>query len=428
MIGKDDEMILEAAIRSRTRAPRLPRGVFRRGRIYWTRVTAPNGQRRQVSLGTGNVQQAKNFHAMLNTLSDPRSRSADLVQRVYDGSLSVAELYDAHVRNETKSLRHNANDPDLGTCVEPWLEWLERRRHVAARQRTDYLRQLRTLIPDDRPFRRSKLTSKSIESWLTGLASSGSTQNRYFAALRSFVKYLRTQGILDGNPLEAIETPRNAAPRSKHMPFDYVGRVLAAMPAGDSRALIALAFGSGMERAALLGVRVSDVVDAESRTLRAPGTKNANRDRYVTVDRWAWVHVEPQLRNKIGCALLFDVDYERVIDEFYAAQVSVGLVPPLPEGVTPRSAGKKGISVRGMFHTLHDCRHTYAVNRMTGDDGELTRDLQYIADQLGHSDLQMVSRIYARHRHRAQKKAHERYGDTMRAESADTPEHRAHGR
>jgi integrase len=362
---------------------------------------------------------------MLSTLSDPRSQSADLIQRVYDGTLSVLELYDAHVKNETKRLRHNANDPDLGEHVAPWLEWLEKRRQIKPRQRADYLRQVRTLVPDSRPFRRSKLTSKNIESWLTGLASSGSTQNRYFAALRSFVKYLRTQGILDVNPLEAVEPPRNAAPRSKYMPFEYVGRVLAAMPEGDSRAFIALAFGSGMERSALLGVQVSDVI-AKDRTLLAPGTKNANRRRYVTVDRWAWVHVEPQMRSKIGCAPLFDVDYERVIDDFYAAQIAVGLVPPLPEGVTPRSAGKKGVSVRGLFHTLHDCRHTYAVNRMTGDDGEPRRDLQYIADQLGHSDLQMVSRIYARHRHRAQRDAEERHGDSLCGASGEAPERKAH--
>ena len=355
------------------------------------------------------------MRAMLNTLSDPRSRSADLVQRVYDGTLTVAELYDAHVRNETKRLRNEASDPDLREQVEPWLEWLDRRRHVEPRQRADYLRQVRTLIPADRPFRRSKMTSKNIESWLTGLASSSSTQNRYFAALRSFVKYLRTQGVLDGNPLEAVEPPRNAAARTRHMPFDYVLRVLAAMPEGDGRAFIALAFGSGMERSALLGARVSDVVDAESRTLRAPGTKNANRDRYVTVDRWAWPYVQQQMRNKIGSAPLFDVVYERLLDDFYSAQVAVGFVPPLPEGVTPRSAGKKGISVRGMFHSLHDCRHTYAVNRMTGDDGEPTRDLQFIADQLGHTDLQMVSRIYARHRHRAQAKAEELYRESLRA-------------
>jgi integrase len=78
--------------------------------------------------------------------------------------------------------------------------------------------------------------------------------------------------------------------------------------------------------------------------------------------------------------------------------------------------------------SLQDCRHTYAVNRMTGDDREATRDLQYIASQLWHSDLQTVSRIYTRHRHRAQRNAQERYGDSPRGTSADTAERRAHGR
>ncbi|HEY2851207.1 MAG TPA: hypothetical protein VGJ18_00070 [Gemmatimonadaceae bacterium] len=152
-------------------------------------------------------------------------------------------------------------------------------------------------------------------------------------------------------------------------------------------------------------------VDSENRTLLAPGTKNASRSRYVVVDKWAWPYVEAQMKGKIGQAPLFSVRYEAVLDDFYSAQIAVGVAAALPEGITPRSAGKKGVSVRGQFHTLHDCRHTYAVNRLTGDDGEPTRDLQFIADQLGHTDLQMVSRIYARHRHRLQARAEKRHHD-----------------
>ena len=64
----------------------------------------------------------------------------------------------------------------------------------------------------------------------------------------------------------------------------------------------------------------------------------------------------------------------------------------------------KGIAMT-QFHTLHDCRHTYAVVRLTGQDGEPRADLQTIADQLGHADLQMISRVYARHRSAAQQAA-----------------------
>jgi integrase len=177
------------------------------------------------------------------------------------------------------------------------------------------------------------------------------------------------------------------------------------MPTPEHRAFIALAFGSGLELGVLKTLRVADIVDAAGHTLLAPGTKNAGRRRYVIVDAWAWPHVEQQAKNKTPNALLFNVHSDTARDEFYSAQIAVGLVSPLPEGVTPANAHRRGTSLRGVFHTLHDCRHTYAVNRMTGDDGETTRDLQFIADQLGHSDLQMVSRIYARHRSRFQVKA-----------------------
>lgn len=409
-----------AAERPRKRNPRAPKGMWKRGRVWWTRVAAPNGERKQLSLETTDLKEAKSFRGMLDFLSDPRRQSPDHLQRVCDGKQSVRALYARHVRGELHLVRSEADDPDLSHHVAGWSEWLGKRtrRPVADRQRTDYVRQIRTLIPEGKTFRRSRLTKKSVEGWLTNLgAESSSTQARYYAALRSFVKYLRGQGVVEGNPLDAVEAPCSAPPRNGYMPFADVQRLLAAMPDGDGRAMVALAFGSGLERSALLNLTVGDVIDPARRTILAPGTKNAARHRYVTVDQWAWPYVEQQLRGKIGHAKVFEIDYWQLIDTFYDAQIAIGMVAPLREGITPRNAGKKGVSIRGMFHTLHDCRHTYAVIRMLGEDGERPRDLQFIAAHLGHKNLQMVSRIYACHRHRIQATAEARHHAQIESEA-----------
>jgi len=47
-------------------------------------------------------------------------------------------------------------------------------------------------------------------------------------------------------------------------------------------------------------------------------------------------------------------------------------------------------------HTIHDSRHTYAVCRALGLDGEPARDAKTIAHQLGHATERMVLDIYAK--------------------------------
>lgn len=395
------------------RAPRagkgsgLPRGVWKRGKVYWCRITAPDGRRRQVSLKARDPETARLHYTELTKLSDPRAQAGDLLQRVFDGKLSVRTLYDARVRGEISLLRASSTDPDLAEYVEGWHKWLTSRskRPVDERTATDYLRQLRTLIPKGKGFRRSKLTRVAVEHWLDGQPCSTSTRARHFAALRSFVKYLAKHDVVSRSVLSDVDAPSNGPARSKFMPFEQVKRVLAAMPTAEHRAFIGLAFGSGLELGVLNAIRVADIVDAANHTLLAPGTKNTGRHRYVIVDAWAWPYVEQQAKDKTPNAPLFDIQSDNARDEFYSAQIAVGLTGALPDGVTPANAHRKGASLRGLFHTVHDCRHTYAVNRMTGDDGESKRDLQFIADQLGHSDLQMVSRIYAKHHSRIQAKA-----------------------
>lgn len=396
--------------RRKRRGPARPRGMFLRGNVWWCRVRNPRtGAPVQVSLCTADLGQAQRVRAALSQMSDPRRGESDLVQRVCDRQLKAAELFGHFIENSTASLREGTNDPDLAQHVDRWHRWLttRSRKPLRGEQADDYLRQLRTLIPEGRVFRRSRLATRAVNAWLEGLpVASTSTRNRYYAALQSFVKYLRQNDVLSANPLETVERPSNAPPRDNYRPFADVRAVLAAMPDGEERWYVGLAFGSGMERSALDNLTARDVIDADSRTLRAPGTKSAARDRYVIVDAWAWQYVEKARRGKIGHAKLFQVNYWVMLDAFYAAQIAIGWTEPLPAGITPRNAGQKGVSIRGKFHTLHDCRHSYAANRLTGDDGEPSRDLQFIADQLGHADLQMVSRVYARHRNRIQQREH----------------------
>jgi hypothetical protein len=73
---------------------------------------------------------------------------------------------------------------------------------------------------------------------------------------------------------------------------------------------------------------------------------------------------------------------------FYRAQVSAGLCeePPLSEKGYPLW---DSVDV----HTIHDCRHSFAIYRALGLDGEQVRDNNHIAEQLGHANEVMAARI-----------------------------------
>ena len=56
---------------------RVPRGMWLRGEVYWTRVTAPSGDRKRISLETKDLHDAKRFKAKLEELRDSRANKAD---------------------------------------------------------------------------------------------------------------------------------------------------------------------------------------------------------------------------------------------------------------------------------------------------------------------------------------------------------------
>ena len=80
-----------------------------------------------------------------------------------------------------------------------WQAWATTRAKEPVTQKTaeDYLKQIRTLMPEGKAFPLSKLTRTTVEKWLDKLdGRSSGTRRRYYAALQSFCRYLRREGIV----------------------------------------------------------------------------------------------------------------------------------------------------------------------------------------------------------------------------------------
>jgi integrase len=134
------------------------------------------------------------------------------------------------------------------------------------------------------------------------------------------------------------------------------------------RTLSMLLHGTGLEISVALALKKRDLIP-EHRAIRAPGTKNFQRDRVARVRAFAWPVIEQHARGLLPAAKLFeDINYNMAREAHVAACKAAEII-----------AG----------YTLHSARHSFAVQvRQEGVAFEL------IASNLGHKDTSEVQKCY----------------------------------
>ena len=363
----------------------------RAGEENWYVAVPTRTGRVKRSAGTSHKATARAMERMLEELGPKGQRAWDLLDRIFDNTLSLGRLYDAYRLNALGKLHDEMQEVDLEEYIEAWTRWLGDR--VKKDTREHYVAQLRTLIPEGKAFARSGFTSAAIATWLAGRTAltqkrkasirqkprrkkdpplrniTGSTKRKYLAAVRSFATYLVEIGVLTSNPVRDVQAPPPGKPRTVEIDFKDVRRIVegALQP---YQAIYALLYGGGLEISAALACIESDV-DLKRREVRARGTKAHTRDRIVRIADWAWSYIE---------------DY-------------VGLLTPgerLFRGVDRWEVGRahrdRLVALGIPHHRLHDARHFYAIRAVrAGTPYEL------VARQLGHADVTMVARIYGRY-------------------------------
>ena len=362
----------------------------REGRAAWFVAVPTRTGRVKRSTGTSHRAKARAMERMLVELGPKGARAWDLLDRVADNALTLGRLYDAWAANALDTLRAELQDVDLEAHVAPWSTWLGDR--VKPDTAAHYVVQLRTLIPEAKPFSRARFTAPAIAAWLAARtrlvqkrrpstkaksqrktdppakAVSGATKRKYLAAARSFATYLVELGILPTNPVRDVQAPPASKPRLVELALADVRRIVEGA-APPYRGLYALLYGAGVEISAALACIEADV-DTEKREVRARGTKAHSRDRVVRVAEWAWPYLEAHLATLTPGERLFrGLDRWDVGEHHTARLVALGLP----------------------HHRVHDARHFYAIRAVrAGTPYEL------VARQLGHADVQMVAKVYGR--------------------------------
>lgn len=228
------------------------------------------------------------------------------------------------------------------------------------------------------------LRPRLLRSWLAWLHEKGysrSTIARRLAALRSWCRFLRRQGLIEQDPAAGLRGPRKEQPLPHFLPADGIKKLLET-PEGKTplgrrdRALLETAYSAGVRVAELVGLNLEDIdMDEGSATVRGKG----RRERLVFLGPPAleaireWTDDRNALaKPKAGNALFLNKNGTRLTTR------SVGRI-------LSKYLGSAGLDPQASPHSL---RHSFATHLLNQG-----ADIRGVQELLGHKSL-ATTQIY----------------------------------
>jgi integrase len=335
-------------------------------KVWKTRITLEDGRTGIFSCGTDDLATARQVVNCVKTLK--RRRRWDALGLVVEKRITLGRLFDAFELGTLDSLIKEMHDPDLSALVEQWPT------------NSDYRMQVRRMIPKGQHYPASRFSRRTVSEFLAGLNQtprrkgepvremSGSTKNRYRAALSVFARWLVEREVIEVNPVRDVRAQTPNPARMVWLTREQAKKLIEALPR-EHAAMEALMAATGMELQAVQRLRRRDV-STDLKTARAEGSKTPWRNRVVmATEPWAWTIVERYVATILPDALCFTARGDTVLK------------------VHRRLSKELGLPVT----TLHDWRHSYAVWCLK--DGVSPTA---IARQLGHKDTSLLEKVYGR--------------------------------
>lgn len=327
----------------------------RRGYAFKARLSRPGRKPVTLGMGTSDDATAKRMVQFVETMK--ARRRWDVVDLLMDKKLSLPRAYDAHEGGYLDTLIADLSSPDLDPLVTEWSKTANAK----------YVLQVRSLVVRGRRFAASEFTRSRLSGFLAGLRVSGSTKVRYRAALSVFAGWLVEREVLSHNPVREVRAPKpNPARELYHERSDGIALVKSLpAPFNAIEALMA----NGLERQVIERLHRKDI-DLDRLTINAHGSKTPHRNRVVRItESWTVPIIRAHLKTLLPNAQVCTVKLDRVLDTHKRACEALQI--PIT--------------------TLHDWRHTYAVNSLRDGMKPTT-----VARQLGHANASLVHKCYGR--------------------------------
>ena len=267
-------------------------------------------------------------------------------------------------------------------------------RHTVSAYRSDLSQFLSFLEKRDGGHRvmPEDLHHHSVRAFLGELyrrGNSGASSARKLAAIRSFIRYLRREGLLEHDTGSLVATPRLQRKIPAHLDIEEMRALLEApnprIPLGRrDRAILELFYASGLRLSELVGLDLEDI-NLSNRVVRVRG--KGGKERIVPFNRTAAAAIRTYLRDRrvlvqsaSAASSVGDRSREPVFVNYRGGRLSTRSVGRLVRRYVSRSSTRLGISP-------HALRHSFATHLL-----ERGADLRAIQELLGHSRLSTTQR------------------------------------
>jgi integrase/recombinase XerC len=251
-----------------------------------------------------------------------------------------------------------------------------------------------------------------VREFMTELHKRGNSRSsaaRKLAAIRTFGRYLRREGILDSDPAALVGTPKRELRLPAHLAEGEMTRLLdmpdSSHPLGRrDRAILELFYASGLRLSELVGLDVEDV-NLNSRMVRVLG--KGGKQRIVPFNKSAETAIRAWLKAGWGQTPVVELRTRRgqtpsrsrtpLFLNYQGGRLSTRSVDRLVRKYVAACSARFGISP-------HALRHSFATHLL-----ERGADLRAIQELLGHARLSTTQRythVNAAQLMEAYKKAH----------------------
>jgi integrase/recombinase XerC len=227
----------------------------------------------------------------------------------------------------------------------------------------------------------SALTRSAIRSYLAGLHAAGSSRSsaaRKLAAVRSFLRYLRREGVIEDDPGVLIPTPKREVRVPAHLSESEMTALIEAASGTDflgrrDRAILELFYASGLRLSELTGLDLDDV-NLSTRMARVLG--KGGRQRLVPFNTSTASAIRAYLKMRTGTPVSSDA----LFVNYRGTRLSARSVDRLVRRYVMASGSRLGISP-------HALRHSFATHLL-----QRGADLRAIQELLGHARLGTTER------------------------------------
>ena len=249
------------------------------------------------------------------------------------------------------------------------------------------------LAPTDlEPWHLDRAAVRGFLGALHELAQSRATAARKLAAVRTFLRYLRREGVIDTDPGALIATPKREVRMPAHLTESEMSELLSAPddePLGRrDRAMLELFYASGLRLSELAGLDLDDV-NLRARMVRVLGkggkqrlvpfnVTTANAIRTYLNDRTLLVQDKPGAR--MASASPRSSDSAPLFVNYRGTRLSVRSVDRLVRAYVAATSARPDISP-------HALRHSFATHLL-----QRGADLRAIQELLGHARLSTTQR------------------------------------